>query len=71
MIDVKTHQKFVPRPPDSRSLRDGLYPGVFNDDEPPDGDFSLLLPGSVVGFDMHAKRWRKFSDDINSNAHVG
>ena len=42
--------------PDVR-LKDGLTPEVMDNDEPPEGDFVLLLPRSVRGFNLLEKKW--------------
>jgi hypothetical protein len=60
MIDMAAYRKM--HPPKSTynqptKLRDDLGPAKMSRDEPPDGDFCLLLPSTIDGFNMNEKKW--------------
>ncbi|KAI9874942.1 MAG: hypothetical protein M1830_009098 [Pleopsidium flavum] len=58
MIDTTTYRKMHPDAVISnRPLRDDLGPKVLERDEPPDGDFFMLLPPNIFGFNMQEKKW--------------
>ena len=58
MIDLATYRQMHSdehHPPQ----RDELGPAAMDDDEPPGGPFTLLLPASILGFGFHDKKWSK------------
>ena len=58
MIDITTYRKMHPDAKAfSHRLRDDLGPEKMAQDEPPGGDFLLLLPANVYGFNMQEKKW--------------
>ncbi|KAI9876054.1 MAG: hypothetical protein M1830_007447 [Pleopsidium flavum] len=58
MIDTTTYKKMHPDAVISNFLlRDDLGPKVLEQDEPPDGDFVMLLPPNIFGFNMQEKKW--------------
>ncbi|PQE27770.1 hypothetical protein CJF31_00009998 [Rutstroemia sp. NJR-2017a BVV2] len=66
MIDMAAYRKM--HPPKSTynqptKLRDDLGPAKMSQDEPPDGDFCLLLPSTIDGFNMNEKKWRTLQVD--------
>lgn len=64
MVDLATYQKMHQQ---SQHIRDADdYPGEeklsqeqMDSDDPPEGNFLLLLPATVRGFNMQAKQWGK------------
>lgn len=58
MVDMTTYKKMHPTSFESqRSLPDDLGPTVMNQSEPPSGEFLMLLPATVFGFNMVEKKW--------------
>ncbi|KAI9869908.1 MAG: hypothetical protein M1830_004937 [Pleopsidium flavum] len=58
MIDTTTYRKMHPDAAKSNpQLRDDLGPKALERDEPPDGDFVMLLPPNIFGFNMQEKKW--------------
>jgi hypothetical protein len=60
MIDISAFQKMHP---ESRKIHTGYHPNSTlsqeetDADEPPEGDFLLLLPRQIYGFHMQEKKW--------------
>lgn len=60
MIDISAFQKMHP---ESRKIIGGrspdnvLPPEEANAEDPPSGDFLLLLPSNIYGFQMQEKKW--------------
>lgn len=59
MVDMSTLRQFTTDGQSSNRLKDELGPAIMRSDEPPGGDFVLLLPSTIMGFDMQDKRWSK------------
>ncbi|KAL9117302.1 MAG: hypothetical protein Q9187_006162, partial [Circinaria calcarea] len=58
MVDIATYRKMHPKAAVfHRRLRDELGPEKMAQDEPPGGEFLLLLPAHVYGFKMQEKKW--------------
>lgn len=58
MVDIATYRKMHPTAAVFlRRLRDELGPEKMAQDEPPGGEFLLLLPAHVYGFNMQEKKW--------------
>jgi hypothetical protein len=63
MVDMNTYKRMNhPKLPNPKSLEDDLPPGAFDEDDPPGGDFTLLLPMGISAFYMQDKRWRESHD---------
>ncbi|KIX92613.1 uncharacterized protein Z520_11642 [Fonsecaea multimorphosa CBS 102226] len=61
MVDYKTYREIHPSQFEVplASEREMLERGVTMDaEEPPNDDFSLLLPDTIVGYAFHDKKWR-------------
>ena len=70
MIDITTYKKMHPEAAISNKLlRNYLEPKVMDSEEPPDGDFLLLLPPNIFGFDMLEKKWGML-DSINPACYI-
>jgi hypothetical protein len=64
MVDAAVHRQIHSPGPAALGAADEvvevtLDPEAFERDTPPGGDFALLLPHKVVGFNMEKKRWGK------------
>jgi hypothetical protein len=66
MVDTKAFRKMhpanphlLPPAPADEAVEFALDSEVFERDEPPDGDFALLLPHETPGFNMEKKEWSK------------
>lgn len=58
MIDVESYKKLHPRITETKvPNRDDLGPLVMASDAPPEGVFTLLLPSTIVGFNIREKKW--------------
>ncbi|OBT88775.1 hypothetical protein VE02_02394 [Pseudogymnoascus sp. 03VT05] len=63
MIDISAFQKMHPESRKiigARSPDNLLPPEEANADDPPSGDFLLLLPSNIYGFQMQEKKWANF-----------
>ncbi|KAF0330094.1 AAA family ATPase [Colletotrichum asianum] len=61
MIDCKTFQYTQPkaaRQTPNAGVSNNLGPVEMKDEEPPRGDFVLLLPVTLMGFDIQEKEWK-------------
>lgn len=56
MIDTEAFIQTVH--PGNQRLRDDLKPHVVRQEEPPEGNFILLLPLAIYGFNMQDKKWQ-------------
>jgi hypothetical protein len=62
MIDVMTYKMMHPEAPLSRlSYKDDLGSEAMLQDDPPGGEFLLLLPAKLFGFNMQDKTWGTFA----------
>ena len=68
MIDLTTYYKMYPDKKPKLPLRDELGPDAMDSEEPPDGDFVLLLPTNVRGFNLTEKNWKEL--DVNGISDV-
>jgi hypothetical protein len=61
MIDTTTYKRMHPPEPGKTDqlLNDELGTEVMERDEPPEGNFVLLLPPTIYGFNMQEKTWSK------------
>jgi hypothetical protein len=58
MIDITTYKKMhADSAVSKRHLRDDLGPEAMAQDAPPGENFLLLLPPSILGFNMQEKKW--------------
>ncbi|ATZ45671.1 hypothetical protein BCIN_01g04130 [Botrytis cinerea B05.10] len=58
MIDIKTYKKLHPASAGVKAPnRDDLGPLVMASDVPPEGVFTLLLPNTIIGFNIQEKKW--------------
>ncbi|CAD6448075.1 a56ed3e4-431d-41f8-b4f6-7bb6a024c650 [Sclerotinia trifoliorum] len=58
MIDIETYKKLHPKSAGAKlPNRDDLGPLVMASDIPPEGVFTLLLPSTIIGFNMQEKKW--------------
>lgn len=58
MIDIKTYKKLHPASAGAKAPnRDDLGPLVMASDVPPEGVFTLLLPNTIIGFNIQEKKW--------------
>ncbi|KAF8859308.1 hypothetical protein BDZ45DRAFT_742549 [Acephala macrosclerotiorum] len=70
MVDFNTYRKMHPAAGSFKNSRDrtkDLLETAMNSDEPPDSDFPLLLPASIYGFNLQAKKWVQVSVELISN----
>lgn len=58
MIDTEAFNQMVPPPNNIARPGDDLGPHVMSKEEPPEGDFVLLLPAVIYGFHMQDKKWQ-------------
>jgi hypothetical protein len=62
MIDTSTYTQLHSDGDTSANsfrLDNGLGSDAMASDRPPDGNFLILLPPTIYGYDMHEHRWRK------------
>ena len=61
MIDMSIYKQLHPSTSTTAKVanRDDLEPDVMASDVPPSGFFTLLLPNTIIGFDMLEKKWGK------------
>jgi hypothetical protein len=60
MIDISAFQKMHPKSRtilDVKNPNDVLKPEEANAEDPPSGNFLLLLPSNIYGFHMQDKKW--------------
>lgn len=57
MVDASAYAQALPANAAKKNLKDGLGPAKLTSDEPPGGDFVLLLPATLAGFHMQEKKW--------------
>lgn len=58
MVDIETFKVLHPRSSLSEShIRDDLGPEEMASNEPPPGDFLLLFPPTIPGYNMRKKTW--------------
>jgi hypothetical protein len=60
MIDMATLRQNTPDNHKKVGLKDQLGPEVMANDNPPEGDFIMLLPSAIPGYHMKDKKWSKF-----------
>ena len=68
MIDLSMFYKMYPEKLPIRRLKDELGPEIMASEEPPDGDFVLLLPTNLRGFDLAEKTWKEL--DVNGISEI-
>jgi hypothetical protein len=59
MIDILMYRQLHSEESDETVLRDDLGQEAMDQDEPPDGPFTLLLPANIWGFGFHNKKWSR------------
>lgn len=61
MVDLKTYRQMHQKEKSKHftRLRDELGKTVMDQKEPPSGNFLLLLPSEVYGFNLEQKTWSK------------
>ena len=59
MIDIATFYKMHPEKVPNIRLEDHLEIEASACEQPPSGDFLLLLPAVIQGFNMREKKWGK------------
>ena len=60
MIDISAYKKMHPekrKASEPKPVRRTLEEALANADDPPEGDFLLLLPPNIYGFNMQEKKW--------------
>jgi hypothetical protein len=57
MIDIKAYQTMHKRRPAKTEVENALSSELMDNDQPPAGDFALLLPSNIYGFHMQDKKW--------------
>ena len=58
MVDTATYKEM--HDSDEDPIMSELSDEQLQSDEPPDGDFVLLLPHTIRGYGFHNKKWSKF-----------
>jgi hypothetical protein len=64
MIDISAYYKMHPKAQrliGNSNDADKLSDEDMSKDQPPEGDFLLLLPSNIFGFHMQEKRWGMLS----------
>jgi hypothetical protein len=60
MIDMMTYRKMHTIDAAKDQVQDELGIEEMERDQPPEGDFTLLLPHEIIGFHMINKKWGKY-----------
>jgi hypothetical protein len=63
MIDMSAYKKLHP----TSSLEDHIGSEKMARDDPPDGDFLLLLPPKIKGYNLRRKKWRMWESSSFEN----